>query len=90
MSGRLQARFHTLAAERRCGLAAFVTAGEPAPDEAVALWLQLARAGADILEIGLPADAWRWHEWSAAPGFLSCLVTDDDVSEVGAWEASDA
>ncbi len=39
---------------------------------------------------GLPADAWRWHEWSAAPGFLSCLVTDDDVSEVGAWEASDA
>ena len=47
-----------MAAERRCGLAAFVTAGEPAPDEAVALWLQLARAGADILEIGLPADAW--------------------------------
>lgn len=58
MSGRLQARFRGLAAERRCGLAAFVTAGEPAPAEAVGLWLQLARAGADILEIGLPADAW--------------------------------
>ena len=58
MTGRLQARFRSLAAERRCGLAAFVTAGEPAPDRAVALWLQLARAGADILEIGLPADAW--------------------------------
>lgn len=42
----------------RCGLAAFVTAGEPAPDAAVPLWRQLARAGADILEIGLPADAW--------------------------------
>lgn len=58
MSGRLQTRFRALAAERRCGLAAFVTAGEPAPEHAVALWLQLARAGADILEIGLPADAW--------------------------------
>jgi tryptophan synthase alpha chain len=58
MTGRLQARFRALAAEGRCGLAAFVTAGEPAPDAAVPLWLQLARAGADILEIGLPADAW--------------------------------
>lgn len=58
MTGRLQARFRALAAERRCGLAAFVTAGEPAPEAAVPLWLQLARAGADILEIGVPADAW--------------------------------
>jgi tryptophan synthase alpha chain len=58
MTGRLETRFRTLAAEGRCGLAAFVTAGEPAPDAAVALWLQLARAGADILEIGFPADAW--------------------------------
>ena len=58
MNGRLQTRFRALAAERRCGLAAFVTAGEPVPEEAVALWLQLSRAGADILEIGVPADAW--------------------------------
>ena len=58
MTGRLQARFRALAGERRCGLAAYVTAGEPAPEQAVALWLQLARAGADILEIGFPADAW--------------------------------
>ena len=58
MTGRLETRFGRLAAERRCGLAAFVTAGEPVPDQAVALWLQLARAGADILEIGFPADAW--------------------------------
>ena len=58
MTGRLETRFRALAAERRCGLAAFVTAGEPAPDRAVTLWLQLARAGADILEVGLPADAW--------------------------------
>jgi tryptophan synthase alpha chain len=58
MTGRLESRFRALAAERRCGLAAFVTAGEPVPEQAVALWLQLARAGADILEIGLPADAW--------------------------------
>lgn len=55
---RISQRFRKLAAERRCGLAAFVTAGEPAPEAAVALWLQLARAGADILEIGLPAEAW--------------------------------
>lgn len=58
MTGRLQARFRALAAEARCGLAAFLTAGEPVPEDAVPLWLQLARAGADILEIGLPADAW--------------------------------
>jgi tryptophan synthase alpha chain len=58
MTGRLEARFRGLAAERRCGLAAFVAAGEPAPEDAVRLWLQLARAGADILEVGLPADAW--------------------------------
>lgn len=58
MTGRLETRFRALAAEGRCGLAAFVTAGEPAPDEAVALWLQLARAGADILEVGFAADAW--------------------------------
>jgi tryptophan synthase alpha chain len=58
MADRLAARFGRLAREGRCGLAAFVTAGEPVPGEAVALWLQLARAGADILEIGLPADAW--------------------------------
>src|SRR5262245_28882958 len=58
MTGRLETRLRRLAAERRCGLAAFVTAGEPAPEEAVSLWLQLGRAGADILEIGLPADAW--------------------------------
>ncbi len=58
MTGRLAARFRAFAAEKRCGLAAFVTAGEPAPETAVGLWLQLARAGADILEIGLPADAW--------------------------------
>jgi tryptophan synthase alpha chain len=58
MAGRLEARFGRLAREQRCGLVAYITAGEPAPDDAVSLWLQLARAGADILEIGLPADAW--------------------------------
>lgn len=58
MTDRLGARFRALAAARRCGLAAFVTAGEPEPARAVTLWLQLARAGADILEVGVPADAW--------------------------------
>jgi len=58
MTDRLAARFRGLAEAGRCGLAAFVTAGEPEPAGAVALWVQLARAGADILEIGLPADAW--------------------------------
>jgi len=58
MVDRLQTRFRALGGEGRCGLVAFVTAGEPTPADAVALWLQLARAGADILEIGLPAEAW--------------------------------
>ncbi|MCW5773746.1 MAG: tryptophan synthase subunit alpha [Rhodospirillaceae bacterium] len=58
MTDRLGARFAALAAQHRCGLAAFVTAGEPAPEAATALWHALAGAGADILEVGLPADAW--------------------------------
>ena len=58
MTDRLGARFRALAVARRCGLAAFVTAGEPEPANAVTTWLHLARAGADILEVGVPADAW--------------------------------
>ncbi len=58
MSERLARRFARLKAARRTGLMAFLVAGEPRPEDAVETWLKLARAGADIIEIGLPAEAW--------------------------------
>jgi tryptophan synthase alpha chain len=94
VSERLDTRFRALAAQRRCGLAAFVTAGEPAPAAAVTLWLQLARAGADILEIGLPADAWldgpaiqAAHRRVKAKGFDTAAALAA-VSEFRAREAA--
>jgi tryptophan synthase alpha chain len=57
MSDRLARRFRRLRAERRCGLVAYVTAGDPAPVSGNAdLWLRWARAGADVIEVGIPAE----------------------------------
>jgi tryptophan synthase alpha chain len=90
---RIASRFAALAAERRCGLAAFVTAGEPAPEQAVSLWLQLARAGADILEVGFPADAWldgpaiqAAHRRAKARGIDAAKT----LADVAAFRARDA
>ncbi len=57
MTARMAERFRRLKAERRCGLVAYVTAGDPAPaSDNPALWLRWARAGADVIEIGIPSD----------------------------------
>jgi len=51
---RIAATFEKLAAARRCALIPFVTAGDPAPRHTVAVMHALARAGADVIELGVP------------------------------------
>jgi tryptophan synthase alpha chain len=53
--GRLARRFAALRAERRAGLAAFLTAGDPDSETCLALMHAVVEAGAALLEIGLPA-----------------------------------
>ena len=49
--GRL---FETLGRERRKGLIAYLTAGDPHPDRTPALVEALVRGGADLIELGVP------------------------------------
>jgi tryptophan synthase alpha chain len=51
---RIAARFAQLAAAGRKGLIPYVTAGDPAAELTVPLLHELARAGADIIELGVP------------------------------------
>ena len=51
---RLSARFASLRAEGRKALVCYVTAGHPNPTESVELLRGLARAGADVIEVGVP------------------------------------
>lgn len=54
MSNRIDRRFAELKAQRRTGLIPFLTAGDPLPDATVALMHALVRAGADLIELGMP------------------------------------
>ena len=54
MSGRIAARFATLADEGRAALVAFVMAGDPDRDTSRAVLEALPAAGADLIEIGMP------------------------------------
>ena len=51
---RIDARFAQLKAAHRTGLIPFVTAGDPAPEHAVALMHALVESGADVIELGVP------------------------------------
>jgi tryptophan synthase alpha chain len=51
---RIARRFAALAAERRAGLVAFVTAGDPDPKTSLELVKGLPSAGADLIELGMP------------------------------------
>lgn len=51
---RIQTVFAQLKAQGRKALIPYVTAGDPYPDATVELLLAMARAGADVLEIGVP------------------------------------
>lgn len=54
MSNRIDKRFKALAAEGRTALIPFVTAGDPDPAWTASIMVALARAGADLLELGVP------------------------------------
>jgi tryptophan synthase alpha chain len=51
---RIQARFQSLARDRRKALIPYITAGDPHPSLTVPLMRALVEAGADILELGVP------------------------------------
>jgi tryptophan synthase alpha chain len=51
---RLDATFERLRHERRCGLVTYVTAGDPSLDVSADILRALDKAGADVLEVGVP------------------------------------
>ena len=51
---RIQATFAALKEQKRKALIPFVTAGDPYPDATVELMLAMAKAGADVIELGVP------------------------------------
>ena len=53
-AGRIAATFEALRAARKPGLVTYVTAGDPSLDQTAAILRSLDRAGADVLEIGVP------------------------------------
>ena len=54
MTSRLEARFAALKAEGRGGLVTFTTAGDPNFETALEILRGLPKAGADVIELGMP------------------------------------
>ena len=54
MTGRIDARFAALREEGRAGLVTFLTAGDPDYDTSLAIARALPKAGADVIELGVP------------------------------------
>ena len=54
LMSRLQQSFERMKAAGRGGLVAYLTAGDPDPDTSAAVITAVARAGADVVEIGVP------------------------------------
>lgn len=54
MSGRIARRFAALKSEGRAGFVAFVTASDPDRDSSLAILRGLPKAGADLIELGMP------------------------------------
>src|SRR5262245_3506662 len=51
---RIDKRFAELKQEGRAGLVTFITAGDPDYDTSLSILKALPRAGADIIELGMP------------------------------------
>jgi tryptophan synthase alpha chain len=51
---RIQATFDRLREEGRGGMVTYVTAGDPDADTSASILIALAKAGADVLEVGVP------------------------------------
>jgi tryptophan synthase alpha chain len=60
IDNRLTRRFAELSARRQKGLIIYLTAGDPSLEETPALLGEIARAGADVIELGVP-----WSDPSA-------------------------
>lgn len=54
MSRRLENKFKQLKTENRGGLVTFITAGDPNPEASRSILNSLPKAGADIIELGMP------------------------------------
>jgi tryptophan synthase alpha chain len=54
MTTRIESRFATLAKSRRAALVTFVMAGDPGYEASLAIVKALPRAGADVIELGMP------------------------------------
>src|SRR5579871_2699999 len=54
MTTRIDARFAQLKQEGRAAFVAFLMAGDPDPNTSLAIIKALPKAGADIIEIGMP------------------------------------
>ena len=54
MMSRIGSRFEALATAGRKGLIPYIAAGDPSPDLTVPLMHALARAGSDVIELGVP------------------------------------
>jgi tryptophan synthase alpha chain len=54
MMNRIDVCFESLRKARRKGFVAYITAGDPGMDRTVGLVLELERAGADVIELGVP------------------------------------
>jgi tryptophan synthase alpha chain len=54
MTTRIDRKFAALAGERRCGLVTFLMAGDPDPETSLAIVKALPKAGADVIEVGMP------------------------------------
>ena len=54
MTARMDQRFATLARERRAALVTFTMDGDPDPKTSLAILKQLPKAGADVIELGMP------------------------------------
>ena len=53
-SDAVAARFADLRRRERRALVVYVTAGHPTPNDSLALLRAIARAGADVIEVGIP------------------------------------
>ena len=51
---RIGKLFETLRREKRCGMVAYLTAGDPTPEATPRLVAALERGGADLIELGVP------------------------------------
>ncbi|TCS61636.1 tryptophan synthase subunit alpha [Varunaivibrio sulfuroxidans] len=91
---RIGRRFDALRAEGRAALVTFITAGDPDFDTAVVLLKGLPRAGADVIELGMPfsdpmADG-PAIQFSSQRALAGGQTLEKTLAMVGAFRAEDA